>query len=150
MSPNMRIVKLSPDEFSDLGNVREFFHSELRARSPQGKFCVTDGRISPRKGLALNDYLVFTYRGRIVLTGRSGSRLLPNPGRYRETHPYYFIVTMDTLCETDVDVEEFERRYNRRGVRTINVAASQGWNTLPASADLDDLWTWLRACRQLA
>jgi hypothetical protein len=145
MSPNMRVVKLSPKEFSELGNVREFFQSELDARNPQGKFCVTEARISRRNGLAPNDYLVFTYKGRIVFTARSGSRLLPNTGRYRETHPYYFVVALDTLCETDVDVEEFERRHNQRGVRSKNVATSQGWNILPASADLDDLWTWLRA-----
>ncbi|MBZ9960617.1 hypothetical protein [Mesorhizobium sp. BR1-1-14] len=141
----MRIVKLSTAEFPDLGKVREFFQSKLEARAPQGKFRVTAARISRQKGLDPDDYLVFTYKGRVVFTARSGSRLLPNPDGIRETHPYYFIVALGTLRESDVSVEELERRYNLGEERSVNVASSQGWNRLPASPRVDKLWGWLTA-----
>ncbi|WFU49148.1 hypothetical protein [Sinorhizobium terangae] len=143
MASSMRIVRLSTREFPDLESVRAFFQSELPSRTPQGRFFVTADRIARTRGLAPSDYLVFTFKGRIVFTARSGSRLLPNAFEHRETHPYYFVLELDTLRETDVDVEELEHRYNGTGRGPINVA-TQGWNRLPASVQVDDLWAWVR------
>ncbi|WP_429819360.1 hypothetical protein [Ensifer sp. B1-9] len=144
MAPSMRIVKLSRSEFPDLKNARSFFLSELPARKPPGKFCVTEARISRSSGLATDDYLVFTFNRRIIFTARSDSRLQLNAGEHRETHPWCFTVKLATLSETDVEIEALEHKCIQLGMKPTNVASSQGWNRLPASPQVDDLWMWLR------
>lgn len=143
MLPNMRVVKLSSDEFPNLESARSFFQSALPVRSPRGKFCVTDARISPKGGLAPGDYLVFTHKSRIVFTARSGSRLLPNRGEFRDTHPWYFVVELDTLREADIGVGEFESKMIRVGLPPKTIGATQGWSRLPGTAQVDELWVWL-------
>lgn len=144
MASSMRIVKLSTREFPDLGSVRAFFQSVLPSRTPQGRFFVTADRIARAGGLAPSDYLVFTFKGRIVFSARSRTALYPNAYEHRETHSHCFELEMDTLRETDVALEDFANRYNAVGRKPFQVA-TQGWNRLPASVQLDDLWAWLRA-----
>jgi len=139
---NMRIVKLSQEEFATLDCVRRFFMDEIRHRTPPGKFRVTPGRIA-RAALEFGEPLVFTYEARVVFTALAGSELLSNDDQQRQKYPSYFVVDLETLREADDDFHDVERQYNALTGADINLVKSQGWNRLDDSIHTQSIWARL-------
>ena len=141
----MRFIKLStnpPTGFATLDDVRRFFLADIRQSNPPGKFRVTPGRIT-QGGLEPGEALVFTYQTRVVFTARAGSGLVPNEDEQRQTYPKYFVVDLATLREADKELQDLERQYNEATGTGLNLAVSQGWNTVPDSVHTEEVWARL-------
>jgi hypothetical protein len=144
---NMRVVKLSSEEFQSPNNVRRFFVQELSRRTPPGKFRVTPGRIARKDGLRRGEFLLFTHKAQIVFTACANSGLVDNlndTDDMREKYPCYFIVDLGTLQEAEVRLDEFENWYRNLSGKHDKLVRSQGWNRLDDSVHTDALWKRLR------
>ena len=141
----MRVVKLSNNDpsFPNLDDVRDFFLEKIHQRKPPGKFRVPANKIKHDK-FSSGEMLVFTYQARVVFTAMAKSELLHNDDSEYQKYPYYFVIDLATLRETNEDLYKIERQVNEETGQSINLVRSQGWIYLDDPAHTQYIWKQLR------
>ena len=132
----MRVVKTSTDDedFRTDEDFEHFFSKELPARTPPGKFRVTDGRIKPG-GLAPEEHVLFQYNGKIRRIARSESGLKINLDNKKNQYPYYFVVDLESMFKVSATISDINNKFE------INLA-TQGWNHIP-EPKASEIWNYL-------
>ncbi|MDM8524774.1 hypothetical protein QUF80_15505 [Desulfococcaceae bacterium HSG8] len=136
----MRIIKLSKEEFPSLNKVKEFFYEYLPSTTPVGKFMLTKRRIA-KKGLEQGEKILFSYDSTIRYIAQTASTVLRNEDeKYREKYPSFFLVDLDTLHQAEFSLYEFEKKLHEKTSETKSIVRSQGWPTIPDSQFTEEFW----------
>jgi hypothetical protein len=144
----MRIVKLSTQEFDDEKDVGSFFNETLRSRATGkagGKFRIPSGWIA-EDGLYVDEPLVFSHQAVLLYSARAGTGRRTNHDEESEHYPFYFDVNVESIrpVKERITLLELQERLERVTGIKRNIAARQGWNSIPDSTATDELWDSLR------
>ena len=145
---NMRVIKLSIDEFPNINSLNTYFDSTLKERDSVGRFNLTKGKIASKgkKALFNGEMLLFTWKTNLVRISRAASSLISSDSisEFIETgnlqeYPHFFLIDMDSvrkpirsLSQSDLNRIIFEKTGEE--INTIG----QAWNWVNDSDELED------------
>ena len=125
----MRVAKLSSDVFANDAAVDAFFTAEFARRNPPGLFLV--GRQVAADGLAPEETVLFTYRGRLRYIARVVSGRQDNTFARQASYPYCFFLDPSSVRHADATLAEVEQALAAAG--TAVSLAGRGWTRVPDS-----------------
>ena len=145
---NMRVIKLSIDEFPNINSLNTYFDSTLKERDSIGRFNLTKRKIATKgkKALFNGEMLLFTWNTNLVRIARAASSLISSDSisGFTETgnlqeYPHFFLIDMDSvrkpirsLSQSDLNRIIFEKTGEE--INTIGHA----WNWVNDSDELED------------
>src|SRR5207253_8395544 len=107
------------------------FFAGLSKRNPPGLFLIPPGQIRA-DGLAVGEWVLFTYLGRLRYVARAASGRQDNTFEPRQGFPHCFIVDPASIRPVDLPLNEVEQRFRAAGIdRSL---AGQGWTELDSAA----------------
>ncbi len=126
----MRVAKLSDSEFADVDALDAFF-AGLANRNPPGLVLIPASQIRA-DGLAMGEWVLFTYQGRLRYVARAPSGRQDNTFEPRQGFPHCFVVDPASIRPVDLPLSEVEQRFRAAGVERS--LGGQGWTELNSEA----------------
>jgi hypothetical protein len=145
--PNMRVIKLSIDEFPNINSLNTYFDSKLKEKDPVGRFNLTKGKIASegKRAIFNGEMLLFTWNTNLVRIARAASSLISdsiseltetgNPQQY----PNFFLIDMDSVRKPiePLSQSDLNRIIQEKTGKKINTIG-QAWNWVNDSDELED------------
>jgi len=83
---------------------------------------------------------LFSYLTKVYYIAKSASGRLPNRDKYRDTHPFYFVVDLDTLHRAEASLHYVEKQLQQNGAAKKSIVRSRGWPKIQDSPFTEKLW----------
>ena len=123
----MRIIKLSiTKEFPTLDTLGNYFKYELPSRNPPGKFLLPKEWIA-EDGLQPGEMVIFSYRCCVRFVAQAASGRMKNVDEYQNRYPYFFVIDLNTVRQTNFSLQKLEDRLRHEGDEKKHIVRTQGW-----------------------
>jgi hypothetical protein len=126
----MRLVKLSTDEFANERDVLDYFDRELPSRTPPGLFRFR--RQIAEDGLEPRETILFSYRGHLRFVAQAETGRMDNVHMPHPDYPNCFVINMQALRRANVPLAELEERLRAEAGLDLSLRG-QGWTRIPDS-----------------
>lgn len=135
----MRIIKLSPEEFSTPTEVEDFFTGYLDSDDRYGRFRIKAGRLEAG-ALQPTERLVFSHLDYVRYIARAASDRMENQDELSEEYPYFFLIDVETLHP----VSQLSWDNVRAVVDDPEVGRGEAWEKIPEDSPLaQQIWDLL-------
>lgn len=123
----MRVIKLNTTkEFPALEDLERYFDNDLPSRNPPGKFRLTKGRIA-EDGLQPGERVIFSYKCCVCFVAYAASGRMENTDEYQNDYPYFFIIDLDHVRQTNFSLQKLEDRLLHKSNEKKYIVRTQGW-----------------------
>lgn len=123
----MRIIKLNTTkEFPTLEKLEYYFEHELPLLNPPGKFLMPKRWIA-EDGLQRGERVLFSYKRCVRFIANAVSGSMKNTDEYQNSYPFFFVIDLDTVRQTNFSLQKLEDRLRDEAGETKCIVRTQGW-----------------------